>query len=107
LGIHLSTLSSIKSEKAATDYLFTIKCKVEVENHLRVLLMQMIGSDEKLLLKSLASDDAPQHSDALITAEIKTITPQDSLMEKIASRLTIEDKVSKVSWEIIGTQADL
>lgn len=97
-----------KSTNVQTDYLFKIKCKNEVENRLRVLLMQYLGTNEKVLLKSLASDDfddEPQY--ALISAEIVAISQQDSLMEKMASRLTIEEDVQKVSWEILGTQHDV
>lgn len=107
LGVQLSRVTYIKSATVQTDYLFTIKCKTEVENHIRVLLMQMLGNDEKLLLKSLASDESNSVSDVTITAEIKAAMPQDSLMERVASRLTIEDRVTRVSWEISGTQSDL
>lgn len=96
------------SANLQTEYLFKIKCKTEVENRLRVLLMQYLGTNENVLLKSLASDDfddEPQY--ALISAEIVAISQQDSLMEKIASRLTIEEEVLKVSWEILGTQNDV
>ncbi|ANF51449.1 magnesium transporter MgtC [Chryseobacterium glaciei] len=107
LGILLNKLSFHTSSSVQTDYLFTIKCKPEVENHIRVLLIQMLGNDEKLLMKSLSSDDTDDLSSVIITTIITTLTAQDSLIEKAASRLTIEDKVAKVSWEIIGTQSDL
>ncbi|MGJ1267858.1 MgtC/SapB family protein [Pedobacter chinensis] len=107
VGQKLSLLSFNKTATTQIDYLFTIKCKTEVENHIRVRLMQMLGNDEKLLLKSLTSDDTDDVTHVTITAVIKAVTPQDSLMERVASRLTIEDKVIKVSWEIIGTQSEL
>lgn len=107
LGHKLSLLSFSKSDTTQIDYLFTIKCKTEVENHIRVLLMQMLGNDDKLMLQSLTSDDTDDVSNVTITAVIKALTPQDSLMERAASRLTIEDKINKVSWEIIGTQTEL
>ncbi|ASW73563.1 magnesium transporter MgtC [Chryseobacterium piperi] len=105
IGLQLNRFTFVKSHGDPTDYLFTIKCTAEVENHIRVLLMQMLGNDEKLLLKSLSSDDVDQN--VVITAVIKTAVPQDSLIERTASRLTIEEKVHKVSWEIIGTQSEL
>lgn len=107
VGAQLSRITFTKLATVQTDYLFTIKCKADVENHIRVLLMQMLSNDEKLLLKSLSSDENIDLSDVVITAEIKSTTPQDGTMERVASRLTIEDKVTKVSWEIIGTQTDL
>lgn len=107
VGLQLNRITFTQSATTQTDYLFTIKCKTEVENHIRVLLMQMLGNDDKLLLQSLSSDENHDLPDVLITAEIKAMTPQDSLMERVASRLTIETKVSKVSWEITGKQTDL
>ncbi len=44
---------------------------------------------------------------AIITAEIKSASPQDHLMERIASRLTIEHDVIKESWEVIGQHSDI
>ncbi len=96
-----------KSVNTETDYLIKIKCREAEENRLRVLLMQYIGSNDQVLLKSLSSDDyenEPQF--VLITAEIISATQQDHLMEKIASRLTIEQNVQKVSWEMIGSRHD-
>lgn len=107
VGQKLSLLSFSKTATTQIDYLFTIKCKAQVENHMRILLMQMLGNEDKLLLKSLTSDDTPHPQIVIITAVIKSANPQDSLIERAASRLTIEDKVIKVSWEIIGTQSEL
>ncbi|MCL7987236.1 MgtC/SapB family protein [Sphingobacterium sp. lm-10] len=107
VGIWLNRLSFVKSPNVPTEYLFIIKCRPEVENAIRILLMQMLGDEEKVLLRSLSSDDAEEGKQTLIAAEIKALSPQDSFMERIASRLTIEDKVSKVSWQIIGTESEL
>ncbi len=107
VGQKLSSLTFIKTATTQIDYLFTIKCKTDVENHIRVRLMQMLGNDEKLLLKSLTSDDTDNVSHVTITAVIQSVIPQDSQIERVASRLTIEDKVIKVSWEITGTQSEL
>jgi putative Mg2+ transporter-C (MgtC) family protein len=96
-----------KSAVAQTDYLVSIRCGIAIENHIRVLLIQMLGNEEKVLLTSLSSDDTVEANAAAITAVIKAVGQQDSLIERIASRLTMEEKVSKISWEIIGTEADL
>lgn len=107
LGLQLSKQPYRKSAAAETDYVLEIKCKQEVENHIRVLVMQYIGNDENLLLRSLASSDNDDPAIAIITAEIRSPSPQDHLMEKIAGRLNIEQQVIKVSWEISGQQTDI
>lgn len=107
LGQHIGRPQFLKSSVTQTEYVFTIKCKTEIENHMRILLLQQLGNNEKLLLKSLSSDDNEESGQIIITAEIYASSQQDSLMEKVASLLTIEEKVTKVSWEIVGTQSDL
>lgn len=69
--------------------------------------MQMLSSNEKLLLSSLSSDDTLATNGVVIRAIVRAIGQQDSLIERMASRLTIEERVTKISWEIIGTESDL
>ena len=107
IGIQLNKINFIKTANVQTGYLFTITCKMEVENHIRIMLMKMLENEEKTLLRSLSSDDHGNPSNAIIKAEIRALSQQDSLMERVASRLTIEDKVKKVSWEIVETESDL
>lgn len=71
LGSKLSSLPFVKTASSQTDYLFTVKCKAQVENHIRVLLMQYLGNDNNLLLRSLTSTDNGDPNNAIITAEIK------------------------------------
>lgn len=106
-ALKLSKLPFVKSETAQTDYVFTCKCKEQVENHIRVLLMQYMNNDDRLLLRSMSSSDNGDPSMTIITAEIRSVSPQDALMEKIAGRLTIEKDVVKVSWELVGEQTDI
>jgi len=68
--------------------------------------MQQLSTDERVLLKSLTSIDNGDPHFVIITAEISSASQQDSLIEKIAARLTIEEKVTKVSWEIVGIHTD-
>ena len=107
LGIQLSRLPVIKSDLTQTEYLITIKCRENVENHIRVLLMQYLSNDDRLLLRSLSSNDNGDPAFTIITAAIRSVSPQESLLEKFASRITVEKEVSKVSWEVIGQQADV
>lgn len=69
--------------------------------------MQHLGNDEKLMLRSLTSAEDENPINAVIIAEIITAGQQDYLMEKMASRLTIEQDVMKVSWEIIGHKTEM
>ena len=107
LGLTLSRCSIKRSAQTQTDYLLLVKCRQEVENHIRVLMMQYLSNDDRLLLRALASTDNGDPAFAIITAEIRSEVPQDTLMEQIASRLTIEQQVVKVSWELTGQQTEV
>ncbi|MBR2649283.1 MAG: MgtC/SapB family protein [Sediminibacterium sp.] len=107
IGLKLSKLPFVKSETAQTDYVITCKCRETVENHIRVLLMEFIGNDERLLLRSLVSSDNGDPRIAIITADVRSVSPQEALMEKISGRLTIEKDVTSVSWEVVGEQTDI
>ncbi|MDR2234924.1 MAG: MgtC/SapB family protein [Chryseobacterium sp.] len=104
----LGKILNTKTIRASTsEYLITIQCRTEIENHARVLLMQSFTSTDLVLLKSLTSDDTATPESIIISAEVYSSSPQDSFIEKTVSRLTLEDKVTKVSWELIGTENDL
>ncbi|WP_183561573.1 MgtC/SapB family protein [Mucilaginibacter sp. SP1R1] len=108
LGLILSKITFFpKREATQMEYIISIKCKKKIENNLRVLLIQYLGNDEKLMLRALTSSEDENPAYAFITAEIISAGQQDYLMEKMASRLTIEQDVMKVSWEVIGHQTEL
>lgn len=106
VGVKLSRLP-VKSAHVPVSYSLVIKCKQEVENHLRVLLLQFTSHDHQLLLRSLKSTDDGDPDKAVIVAEIIANSNEDPLMEKIAGRLTIEHQVSEVSWKKVGDDNDL
>lgn len=106
IGVKLSRLP-LKNNHIPMPYILQIKCKQEVENHIRVLLLQFTSNENKLLLRSLRSTDTEDPLDALITAEIFSNQNEDQLMEKIAGRLTIEQQVSEVSWNKASDENDL
>jgi putative Mg2+ transporter-C (MgtC) family protein len=107
LGNTLSRRSFVKVRDTPTDYLVTIKCRQEAENQIRIMLMRILTEDDDLLLRSLSSSDDGDPVNAYIAAEITTNGQQDNLMEKLASRLTVEREVLRVKWEVIENHSDL
>lgn len=84
-------------------YLFRITARTDQEAHMRALLLNSIGG-QPLLLKSLKSDDL-EHTDKVeIQATLTSSGRQNSLLEQIVSRLSLEPSVSGVSWEILAEQ---
>jgi putative Mg2+ transporter-C (MgtC) family protein len=82
-------------------YLFRITARNDQEAHMRVLLLNSIGG-QPLLLKSLKSDDLDHTDKVEIQAVLTSTGRQNSLLEQIVSRLSLEPSVSGVSWEILA-----
>lgn len=99
IKLHKGTIFKSR-EQEEYRYVFRINCKENVENHVRILLVQYIGRNKDLLLKSLSSSDGVDSSLAIICADIICLSRQDSSMEQIASFLTIEKDVTSVKWSI-------
>jgi putative Mg2+ transporter-C (MgtC) family protein len=99
LELKISKFSTFKSEDVLLRYELILKTKKEVENHIRILLMQELGNEEDLTMRSLKSADDPESGvKTIITAEILSSDKADRTIEKIVNRLTIEKGVVEVSW---------
>ena len=84
-------------------YLLRMTAKSEQEAQMRALLIQSLAT-QPLFLKSLKSDDV-EHTDKVeIHANLASTGRQNSLLEQIVSRLSLESGVSGVSWEIVGAE---
>jgi putative Mg2+ transporter-C (MgtC) family protein len=107
IGNKLSTLPIDKAAATQLCYVFTIKLKQDIENQVRVLLMQFMNDDDQLMLRSLKSTDNGDPSVVIINAEIFSTGNQDHKIERLAGRLTIEQGISEVSWKVMGEENDL
>jgi putative Mg2+ transporter-C (MgtC) family protein len=84
-------------------HLFRITARTDQEAHMRALLLNSIGG-QPLNLKSLKSDDLEHTEKVEIQAVLTSTGRQNSLLEQIVSRLSLEPSVSGVSWEILAEQ---
>jgi putative Mg2+ transporter-C (MgtC) family protein len=107
VGNKLSALPIDKAAKTQLCYVFTIRMKQEIENQVRVLLIQFMNDDNQLLLRSLKSTDNGDPAIAIVHAEIFSTGNQDHKIERLAGRLTLEQGISEVSWKVIGEENDL
>lgn len=107
LGNKLSALPLDKAAKTQLCYVFTIRMKQEIENQVRVLLMQFMNDESQLLLRSLKSTDNGDPASAIVHAEIFSTGNQDHKIERLAGRLTLEQGISEVSWKVTGEENDL
>lgn len=107
IGNKLSTLPIDKEAITQLCYVFTIRMKQDIENQVRVLLVQFVNEDSQLVLRSLKSSDNGDPSISLVNAEIFSTGNQDHKVERLAGRLTIEAGISEVSWKVMGQENDL
>lgn len=104
LGIKLNKYAFQNQEEGNFYYSFKIRCKEQVENHLRVLILDTLKKDGHLQLRSLKSSDNGSPAYTYVEAEILANGKHDSEMEKLAAKLTIEYGVTQVSWEVNGKE---
>ncbi|MFN4286191.1 MAG: MgtC/SapB family protein [Lacibacter sp.] len=106
LGMRLSNLPFYKEENSTYVYCITIRCREQVENHLRILVLNAIKKDAHLQLRSLKSSDNGNPAYTYIEATITARGKHDAAMEQLAARITMEYGVTQVSWEVQEQQTD-
>jgi putative Mg2+ transporter-C (MgtC) family protein len=106
LWLNKSSFKNQDQEEGNFYYSFKIRCKEQVENHLRVLILETLKKDAHLQLRSLKSRDNGNPAYTFVEAEILANGKHDTEMEQLAAKLTIEYGVTEVSWEVNGQQND-
>lgn len=81
-------------------YLITIKCLENVEFDIRSQLMNML-SKEKILLRSLESNETDDDNKVKIKAEIISIEKSEMIIEHIIGALSLEVGVISIGWKAI------
>lgn len=102
LGNRINRVPVAKEDGGIYYYSFKIRCKEQVENHLRVLILETLRKDTHLQLRSLRSSDNGNPAYTYIEAEVFANGKHDAEMEKLAGILTLEYGVTEVSWEVNG-----
>ncbi|TYQ29689.1 MgtC/SapB family protein [Pseudanabaena sp. UWO310] len=91
----------LKGTELELCYRCDVICRTNDEAHVRALLLQSIEG-KKLKLRSLFSEDMAEQSDRVsVEAEMVTQERNDSLLEQVVSRLSLEPGVLSVNWRII------
>lgn len=100
VGEFIGRHNNLKVSLESLRYELTIRCKEQIENHLRVLMLNAISNDPHLQLRSLKSTDDDTPNYCFVIAEIYSQGKHDIMIEKLAAKLTIEYGVTEVSWEV-------
>lgn len=86
-----------------THYHVRAVCRAKHEQHIRSLLLQAVyGSPMKL--RSLHSEDAETPDRLEVRAELVCAGGCDEAMESLVSRLSLEQSISAIRWEIVAEE---
>lgn len=99
------SLHTPEAAEASAQYTLRVTCLSQQENQMRSLLLQAI-SGENLSLQALQSSKDPQDQSRVeVCAHLHCESRQDKLLEQVVARLSLEDGVSSVRWEIVEDEA--
>lgn len=88
-------------------YVLTVVCREEDEIHVRAILCNPMSS-APLSFQSLMSRDVPEAPQRIeVTATLRLHPKDQSKLEQMASRLSMEKGVSSVSWAGLDTEPTL
>ena len=82
-----------------TYYSVEIVCKAAEEAHMRSLLLQAL-SQAGLGLRRLDSADVPDTSRVAVTAQAVAARRNDTALEQVVGRLSLEPNVSAAAWQV-------
>ena len=93
------------AEPGETLYELNLTSRESDETHLRSLLMPTIVQ-ESVMLHGIHSEDVERAGQTRLRAEVVTSGRQNTLVERIAMRLSIEPGVTSLSWSVVPTAMD-
>ncbi len=98
-----------EQSETETRYHLHVICSVRVESHVRALMLHVINPSD-LELRSLKStrainkeDTADAESAITVMAELHAVGRKNREIEQLVTRLSLEEAVNEVSWQIAET----
>ena len=82
-----------------TFYEFRVVCQVSHEGIIRTILLRHVGSNPKMTIQRISTEDAERSDQAAVIAHIFSMERNDRAMEDLMSRINIEPSVTSVRWE--------
>lgn len=92
----------LTSANVETHYRVELRCKGTEEAHIRSLLLHAL-SQAGLGLRSIDSEDLADAAKVAVTAQAVALARNDSALEQIVGRLSLEPYVSAANWTVEQT----
>jgi putative Mg2+ transporter-C (MgtC) family protein len=82
-----------------TLYRIRVECPSDQEGVMRTIITRHVNSKPPMNLQGISTQDTDHPDQTAIVAEVLSSEPSDRYMNEIVSRISVEPKVSTVSWE--------
>jgi putative Mg2+ transporter-C (MgtC) family protein len=94
----------LRPELRETDYRFELVCAAQDESQVRALLLRFM--DRNLVsLNALSKEGQEEGGQVRLSADLRTFCRNDEYVEQLAARLSLESRVTAVSWHVMGPRA--
>lgn len=90
---------SLRASESEIHYLVDVTCKGAEEAHIRSLLLHAL-SQGGLGLRRIDSADIPDTSKVEVTAHAVAASRNDTALEQVVGRLSLEPYVTAVTWQV-------
>jgi putative Mg2+ transporter-C (MgtC) family protein len=104
LSYRVHSPSASSAVAIETHYAVEIECRPPTEPQIRNSLL-LESADKTLLFKSLRRETDDDQTNIRIAVEIVTQGRNDRLIERVASRLSLENGIRAVTWRLHGEAA--
>jgi putative Mg2+ transporter-C (MgtC) family protein len=91
----------LQNTEVETHYTCSVVCRGEDEAHVRTLLLYGVNN-AAMRLQALDSEDQDGSNKVQVQANLIMADRNDTLLEQVISRLSLEPGVSAVSWKVVG-----
>lgn len=82
-----------------TLYRIKVECSADQEGVIRTILLRHVNSKPPMSIQGISTQDTDRPEKTVVVAEVFSSEPNDRYMNEIVSRISLEPKVSTVSWE--------
>jgi putative Mg2+ transporter-C (MgtC) family protein len=90
----------LQNTEVETHYTCSVVCRGEDEAHVRTLLLYGVNN-AAMTLQALDSEDLDGSNKVQVQANLIMADRNDTLLEQVISRLSLEPGVSAVSWKVV------
>jgi putative Mg2+ transporter-C (MgtC) family protein len=95
----------LQNTEVETHYTCSVVCRAEDEAHVRTLLLLYGVNNAAMRLQALDSEDLDGSNKVQVQANLIMTDRNDTLLEQVISRLSLEPGVSAVSWKVVENGA--